>query len=703
MSTATDLRREVNEIPKGVYAPYYFRYMGFREAMAEPAPIFRASAIKSLFENTTPYIFVNDLIAGNTRGLYVEENPILLEYASDFVKNMGKRNFRTNADHFAPDYRDILVPGIKGLRKKIEASLKKYGNDEKKTYMLSAMKLTVDAFWKMIENYMLKAQSLKNDSRYNAERLDFIAENCRVLLEGPPETFAQALQLVWFCHTAFMLEERLAMALGRIDQYLYPFYKSDIENGILTKEDAICLLENTFTKIPTNDATNICIGGMDTDGNCQVNELSYCVLEAVKRGQTPGTNLSARITQNVPDKFLEECLKSIGTGLGYPALMNDEVNIAALSRYGYDKEDVYNYSMVGCIENFITGKQPPWSDNRFDTPRFFDYVFNNGISEFNKSAGINTGDVEDIKSMDEFMEKFKQQLAAGAKEYYAAFSFRNNSINQDFYPEPFLSCFCDDCIERGMDINNGGTKYPSVHAPGLMGIGTVADSLAAVEKVVFTDKEATLSELRDAMNCNFEGYEELHKKLLKAPKYGNNDDFVDKYAVWFLDYLSSLFTSFKTRDGGRFYVAMASNINNVFAGEITSATPDGRKRGEPYSDAASPTFGKDLSGVTSTLISVAKPDYTKVACGSVVNQKFTPSAFEGVNLQKLLTLVKTYFKLGGQEIQINATSRDDLIAALENPEQYKSLVVRVSGYSDYYVRLKKGVQLDILSRTQQNL
>ena len=234
-----------------------------------------------------------------------------------------------------------------------------------------------------------------------------------------------------------------------------------------------------------------------------------------------------------------------------------------------------------------------------------------------------------------------------------------------------------------------------------MGIGTVCDSLAAIEKVVFTDRAATLRELKDAMNANFEGYEALRQKLLDAPKYGNNHDFVDKYAVWFIDYLGALFEKKRTRDGGGIYIAAAANVSNISAGRIINATPDGRRRGEPLSDAASPTYGRDTRGVTATLHSLSKPDYTKVACGSVVNQKFSPSMFTEEKRKKLMALIKIYFQNGGQEVQINATSRETLIDAMEHPEKYQNLVVRVSGFSAFYVTLAKDVQLDILNRTQQ--
>ena len=699
MCTAA-LKEEFRNKPDGRFSSEYFRFLGYRDNFAEPINILRTKGIESLFTVPKPRIFKNDLIVGNNHCLYINLPEKTLENIASTVRKIGERDFLTNSNHYAPSYPHTVSVGITGLLSEIEASLEKFADDSEKCQTLINMKATLNAFLKMIENYKNEAESLLNNPDYDNEKLSFIIANCDALTKHAPETFGEALQLVWFCHTAFLLEERYAMALGRMDMYLYPFFKKDIENGTLTKERAVTLLENVFAKIDSTDVVNICIGGTDTDGNCTVNPLSECIVDAVRNCNTPGPNLSARISENTPDEFLLRCIDSIGTGLGYPALMNDRINIAALSEYGYEKEDIYNYSMVGCIENFITGMQPPWSDGRFDAPRYFEYLLNRGVGSFDGTLSIDTGDIEEIDSMQEFMKRFEKQLQFGASQYFALFNAQNDRINPDFFESPFLSCFCHDCIERGLDINRGGSRYPSVHGAVLMGVGTVADSLAAVEKVIFTDKKATLSTLRDALNNNFVGYEELHKLLLEAPKYGNNDDSADKYAVWFLDYLSSLFKQYRTRDGGYIYVAMAANVQNIYAGKHIAATPDGRLQGEPLSDAASPTYGRDVRGATSTLLSVTKPDYTKAACGTVINQKFSPSMFKGEKRLKLLSLIKTYFKKGGQEIQINATSRETLLDAMDNPQKYGNLVVRVSGYSDYYVRLAKEVQLDILNRTQ---
>ncbi len=704
------LKDEIKQIPKGVRAHNYYRSLGYRRDFSLPNVLARANATEALFTLVPAHVYKNDLIAGSLRSVWCEKNEEEMAYADGIVNSFGERDFPTNSDHYSPDYERIVAAGVPGLLQEIAQSEKAHADDADKLTYLAAMKQTVLAFRQMILNYADAAAALANNTtdEKTKESMKFIEANCRAVADTAPATFAQGLQLVWLCHTAFQYQTRFAMALGRVDRYLYALYIKDIKDGALTREFAVELLENTFIKIyetrvfeDKDDVVNICIGGTSQDGSCDVNELSFCILEAVKGCNVPGPNLSARIGENTSDEFLDSCLQVIGTGLGYPALMNDGINIPALLRLGYDPKDVYNYTMVGCIENFMTGMQPPWSDGRFDAPRFLEYLFNNGKGILSPSYGIDTGDVESIHSMDEFMRRYETQLAYGAKEYYARFRNENGRINPVNYRQPFLSCFCQDCIGRALDMGEGGSIYPSVHGAALMGIGTVTDSLAAVEKVVFVDKTATLSELKAAIMANFEGYEDLRKQLIEAPKYGNNDEFADKYAVWFVEYLSDCFKDFKTHDGGAFYIAIAANTQNITAGKCIAATPDGRLAGEPLSDAASPTYGRDKKGPTATINSITKPDYKKVACGTVINQKFSPSMFDDSHRSKLLTMIKTYFKKGGQEMQINATSREVLADAMEHPEKYENLVVRVSGFSAFYITLDRDVQLDILNRTQQ--
>lgn len=679
-----------------------FRAIGYRNTTRETLNERRADGIYALLTEPGAHIYKNDVIVGSLVPLSADFSEEEKNAAKEIVSAYPQRSFVTNNDHYAPDYETVLSIGICGLLDKIADSEKAHADDAEALSFLSAMRITLNGLQERLRQHAVLARELMGKEGYDRERLEFIAKNCEYIIDNAPDTFAQGLQLVWMLHTSFVYEGRFAMALGRMDQYLYPLYKKDIDSGVMTKDDAFDLVGNVIAKICEYhyfwrgaDVVNICIGGVDADDKCAVNDLSYCILQAVKENNLPGPNLSARITPDTPDEFLDECLKSIGTGLGYPALMNDTVNKAALRRYGYDEEDVRNYCMVGCIENLLPGKQPPWSDSGFVTPRYLEYLFNDYLTKEDSE------EFKDLSTMDKFMKTFEKRLENAARECVENWFRGVHVAEPEKYTNPFLSCFTWGCIERAKDINMGGTKYPAVHGIGLIGVATTIDSLAAIEKVVYCDKEATLKELAAALKANFEGYESLREKLVAAPKYGNNDPFVDKYAEWYTSYLSDQFDKYRTPTGGGIYTAMASNTSNIPAGKGTGATPDGRLACEPLSDAASPTYGRDTKGATSTVLSVSKPDYTRCACGTVVNQKYSPAAFEDGKREKLLNLIKVYFSRGGQEIQINATSPEILRDAMEHPENYQSLVVRVSGFSAMYVTLRREVQEDILRRTQQ--
>ncbi len=675
----------------------------------DPSPVTRAYGIERMLTGGTKHVYRNDLIAGSLRGMYeTDVSESARKRAERILKSYGMRHFLTNADHFAPDYEGFLKNGVKGTLESIRRSMELHKNDqdaEKKLNFLRAAEISMAAFGKMIGQYADAARQTAEET--GDPRLQEMAEACCRVAVDPPETFREALQLMWLAHIAFVWEKRYAMAFGRMDQFLYPYYKADLDAGRISREEAAELLSCALIKIADvnrSDVCNIAIGGVKpADGTDAVNELSYILLDAVGACGIPGPNLSARISSSTPDEFLDACLRLIGTGIGYPALMNDEVNIPAMARNGYSIEDCRNYCMVGCIENFVPGKQPPWSDGRYNSPKYIELMLNDGVCmQTGVRVGPATGKAEEIGSMEEVMERLHLQMKAGAAEYMALFLNENDRYNRERYAQPFLSCFCRDCIGRGLDVNDGGTVYPSVHGAGCMGIGTVADSLAAIERVVFEEGAATLPELRDALKADFEGYEALQRKLLRAPKYGNNDDFVDKYAVWFVDEHARLFDAYHTPDGGSIYTAIASNVSNIPAGLEVAATPDGRRNGEPLSDAASPMHGMDRNGPTAVVLSTSKPDYTKVSCGTVLNQKYSPSMFkEDDNRARLRALIRVYFARGGQEMQINSVSREILTDAMEHPGKYGSLVVRVSGFSDYYTRLSREVQKDILKRTEQ--
>ena len=675
---------------------------GYRQHLGERAPLARAYALERLLTGAEPWIYEADLIAGSTRGLYRQAIPAAEdERARQLVESYGSRSFITNYDHFAPDYDRLVQEGVGARLARIDASLARYKDDPAKTLFLQAARRAFGAFQSMILGYARAAKA-------KGGRFAEMGADLGHLAAYRPVTFRQGLQLVWLAHLSFVHEGRYAMALGRLDQILYPLYRQDVAAGRLSYAQAVELLACTFLKIGEarwrggDDVVNICIGGVTRQGADATNELSYAVLEAVGRCNIPGPNLSARIHSHTPERFLDACLRVIGTGLGYPALMNDEVNIPALARHGYRIEDCRDYCMVGCIENFLQGRQPPWSDGRFNAPLYLEAVWNRGRSLLDGAPiGVDTGDLEALDSMEKLLAAYQAQLEYGAAEYMARFTNENTRLNPIHYMDAYLSCFCRDCIERGMDIHNGGAQYPSVHGAGCEGSATVADSGAALEETVYRRREATLSQVAQALRENFQGHEALRQRLLAAPKYGNNLDAADQYAVWYVNTMEQLFAGYRTHDGGAIYTAMASNVQNISSGREVGATPDGRLAGEPLSDAASPMHGQDSQGPTAVALSLSKPDYTRVCCGSVVNQKFSPAMFESAEKRaRLAALVRVYFGRGGQELQINAVSRELLMEAMEHPERYGSLVVRVSGFSAYFTTLDRAVQLDILKRTE---
>lgn len=703
------MKEEIKTPAKGErIAANVLRYRSFRQNFGISIPMAKALALKYTFENVETYVHEHDRIAGSRRSSFLDNvSELEVNKADRICDSYGHLNFHTNADHFAPGYDRFLKDGVPGTMARIKASLFNHKNDPEKVEFLTTQQLVLEGFITYILNYADAAEKKAAETEIpecKAE-LSLLAKDLRFVAKNPPVTLRQALNLVMLVHFSFEFQYKYAMAFGRMDQYLYPFFRHDMDAGLITTEEAEDLFGCAFIKLGefwTSDVCNIAIGGVKPDGTDAINELSYIILHAVRNCYIPGPNLSARLHGKMEDRFLDECLQVIGTGLGYPALMNDDVHIPALHRHGYSLEDARNYCFVGCIENFIQGKQPAWSDNRFNVPNMLEGVFHRGLSTKNEDyLGLDTGDVDDIKSMDEFMKAFEAQIEYSAGEYVAIFNNTNGSVDYRNYTDPFMSLFCDDCIDRGMDINCGGAKYFSVHGACGMGIGTVADSLAAIEKVVFNDKYCTLGQLRDALAADFEGYEELQIQLKKAPKYGNNDDFVDKYAVWYVDFMDKAFKKYKTRDGGVFYTAIASNTQNISAGRVTGATPDGRKAGVAMSDAASPTYGVDKNGPTSAFLSLCKPDYTLVSCGTVVNQKYTSDMLRNPEKRAALTAaIRVYFNQGGQEVQINCVDRETLKDAMEHPENYENMVVRVSGFSAYFTTLNRAVQEDILSRTE---
>ncbi|MBO4344351.1 MAG: hypothetical protein J5833_01265 [Victivallales bacterium] len=592
----------------------------------------------------------------------------------------GYRDFIAGYNHTIVFYPRLLKEGFAGTLKRIEASRKAHRNASGKTramVMLDAMEISVKAIMDFFRRFGESAEDKE------------IAERLIWLSEKPPRDFRDALQMAWLMFVILEAQQRPHNALGRIDQYLYPFYKKDIKSGKLTEEQALDLICHVWTKVEgMHETTNICIGGLTPDGKCAENELSFIMLKATELVKSPSTNLSARLSDKSTDAFILACAQVISTGIGFPAIFNDEVTVKMLERRRVPSEIARDYCMVGCVETLLAGRQQAWSDSRFDTPLSASKVFDR---------------LETFSSYDEMydamMAQIDKDIAAHVDEYNKYFS----SYPVDRFPDPVLSAFTEDCIARAKDINGGGAQFKRYHGVGMMGLGTLADSLAAIKKLVFEEKAVSALELRKALDDDFKGKEPLRQMLLnRAPKYGNDIAYVDDIAMKLVSEFGKMWQKYRTSDGGRFFSCMATNISNIESGNITKATPDGRHAHTRLSDAASPFYGRDMNGPTAFLKSICKPDYTDQNC-TVVNMRFLPEFFgtkEGK--MRFLALVREFIRSRAHELQFNVTDNALLEKALKSPEEYQNLMVRVSGFSAYFTRLPKEVQVDIMQRRAHN-
>jgi len=666
----------------------------FRATEGEPMTVRRAKALNAVLDSCELPSWPGELIIGCGRyhrigraDGYGEEDQAR---DRDYLQSIGARGFCEHSDHHAPDYPTLLTVGLKGLLASIDASLARH-SDTRRRKFLQSVRIALEGASRFVR-------------RYGAELSGEESQMMLHLSEGPPRSFREAIQLVYSFHSMMQIDDRHAMAFGRLDQYLYPFYKADREAGELSDELALAILEHFFAKITIDgDVQNIAIGGVKpVAGSDATNELSFLILEACKRVHRPGGNVTARIHANSPMAFIEKCAEVIRTGIGYPAVVNDEVQIRALTELGIPLEDARDYCCVGCIETSIAGRSAPWADSRFNLLRCVSLAIFDGVDSLTgQQVRPRTGEPE---TWEAFYDACAVQMRTLLREHVEALNAAKapTHARADDFTSPLMSALTGDCIERGLDLNNGGARYPANHGVAGMGIGVSADAMSAVRQFVYEQRRFSLADLRRMLAANFEGFEQERMLLLKgAPKYGNDDARVDDIAVRFTRDFAEELLKHRTPQGGYYWGLMAANISNIYAGREVGATPDGRLALQPLSDAASPTFGRDIKGLTSTMRSVAKLPYHLCPGGNVVNVKVHPSAIRGKNgLAAFAALIRTCFDLGGAELQFNTVDRKILREAMDHPAEHAGLMVRVSGFSAHYTSLDRAVQEDILARTE---
>lgn len=765
----------------------------YRENQNQPRVMVRALMLQKILENMSIYIEDKTLIVGN-QATKNKNAPIFPEYTMEFVLNeldlFEKRdgdvfyiteetkqqlrdiapfwennNLRARGEallpeevsvfmetgvfgmegklnagdaHLAVNYEKILAFGLKGYEERVKdlkAKLDLTDPDSiDKNIFYKAVLIVIEAVHQFAQRYSKLAQELadrEKDSKRKAELLE-ISRICAKVPYEPATSFYEAVQSVWFIQLILQIESNgHSLSYGRFDQYMYPYYIKDIQEKVITKDEALelltCLWIKTLTinKVRSQAHTlssagspmyqNVTIGGQTPDKKDAVNELSFVVLQSVAQTRLTQPNLTVRYHKNINKAFFDDCIEVMKLGFGMPALNNDEIIIPSFINWGVKEEDAYNYSAIGCVETAVPGK---WGYrctgmSYINFPRVLLCAMNDGVDlttgkRFTKGYGY----FKDMKSYEELLSAWDKTVREMTRYSVIVENAIDKASERDV-SDILCSALTDDCIGRGKTIKEGGAVYDFIS--GLqVGIANMADSLAAIKKLVFEEKKITPIQLWNAILDDFQSDEnkKIQAMLIdEVPKYGNDIDYVDNLVVEAYDsYLDEIKKYPNTRYhrgpiGGIRYGGTSSISANVGQGMGTMATPDGRNAYEPLAEGCSPAHNADKNGPTAVFKSVAKLPTEKITGGVLLNQKMTPQMLSTEeNKQKLEMLIRAFFnRLHGYHVQYNIVSRETLIDAQKYPEKHKDLIVRVAGYSAFFNVLSKKTQDDIIGRTEQCL
>ncbi|MEE4198071.1 MAG: trans-4-hydroxy-L-proline dehydratase [Bacteroidales bacterium] len=620
----------------------------------------------------------------------------------------------------------IFHNGLLDLKEEINQTLYKLQSagtthDTQKVEELKAMDIAADAmilFARRHADELQKLASKEDDPQRKAE-LTEMERICRKVPAHAPETFHEMLQHYWFIHLGVITEVNPwdSFNPGRLDQHLYPLYQQETAKGVLTRDSAVELLQAFWIKFNNHpappkigvtalesntytDFSLINLGGLKEDGTDAVNELSYIILDIIEEMRILQPSSMVQISKQNPDEFIKRALKISKTGFGQPSIFNTDAIIRELVNQGKDLVDARNGGASGCVETGAFGTESYILTGYFNLNKILEITLHNGTDpRTGKKTGIETGPSEHFKTMDELMEAYKKQL-----NYFAGIKLKGNNIIEKLYaeelPVPFLSLVIEDCISNATDYNAGGARYNTSYVQGV-GLGSITDNLTSIAYHIFDKKNIPMKTLLNALDKNFEGYEQLrHDLIYETPKYGNDDDYADQYAIRVFDLFYDAINGKPTYRGGKYRINMLPTTSHVYFGSVMIASPDGRKAFEPLSEGISPFQGADKKGPTAVLKSAAKIDHLKTG-GTLLNQKFSPSFFKDEqSLTKLTHLIRSYFRMQGHHIQFNVVSAKTLREAQRHPEKYTDLIVRVAGYSDYFNDLGESLQNEIIRRTE---
>jgi len=626
----------------------------------------------------------------------------------------------------------IYHKGMLDFKETIAENRKKldYSNDPcayEKDQEYQAMDICADAVIIFAQRHADKAKELAQQQTDPVRRseLEHIAEVCSHVPAHPPRNFWEALQSYWFVHLSVITELNTwdSFNPGRLDQHLLPLYEKGLQEGTLTPQAAYELLQCFWVKFNNQpappkvgiteeqsgtytDFALINVGGEKaTDGSDAVNDVSYMILDVVEEMRLPQPSSCIQLSKKNPDRFLRRACEVIRTGFGQPSVFNTDVIIKEMLQDGKSLTDARTGGPSGCVTVSSFGKESCTLTGYMNWPKIFELACSNGVDpNSGEQLGPQTGDARQFVSYQQLMDAYKEQLG-----YFIDLKIRANNIIERLYanymPAPFMSILMDDCIARGLDYHNGGPRYNPTYIQGV-GIGTVTDALAAVKYNVFdqSDKSAcriTMDELLKAMRDNFDGHERLQHTLLNhTPKYGNDDDYADSIAEEVFNAYYELLNGRPNTKGGKYRVNLLPTTVHIYFGSVTGALPNGRKAGEPVSEGISPSQGFDTKGPTAVIKSAARIDHARTG-GTLLNMKFNPQVLAGDGIDKLAHLLRTYFKLDGHHVQFNVIDAETLRKAQQNPQQHRDLIVRVAGFSDYFVDVGRDLQNEIITRTEQ--
>ena len=589
---------------------------------------------------------------------------------------------------------------------------------------LTAMEIACDALIQLAGRYADQLDRLaaaEEDPARSAE-LQEMARICRHVPGHPPRTFWEALQYYWFVHLGVIIELNTwdSFNPGRLDQHLLPFYRRDCEQAGLTRERAVELLQAFWIKFnnqpappkvgvtaqESNTYTDFCLinlGGVTEAGEDASNELSYLILDVIEEMRLLQPSSMVQISKKTPDRLLLRALKIIRTGYGQPSLFNTDAIVAEMLRQGKSLHDARAGGASGCVETGAFGREAYILTGYFNLVKVLEITLHDGVDpRTGVQIGLRTGDPSAFREFDDLYEAFSRQL-----KHFIDIKVKGNIVIErlwaEYLPAPFLSILIDDCIVNGKDYNDGGARYNTSYIQGV-GLGTITDSLAAIKYHVFDRHTVTMTELMRALVSDFREQPSIQDQLWNhTPKYGNDDDYADDIMRRVFDTYFSLIDGRPNTRGGHFRINLLPTTCHIYFGSVVGATPDGRRCGEPLSEGISPVQGVDRKGPTAVLKSAGKMDHLRTG-GTLLNQKFTPQILaDDVSLDKVAQLIRTYFKMDGHHIQFNVVTAETLREAQRTPEKYRDLIVRVAGYSDYFVDLGLSLQNEIIRRTEHQL